>query len=192
MKLHLLRHAAVPAWPGLCYGASDLPADEALTQAAAQAAAACLPRELTVWVSQRRRCLRLAGALQALRPDLGPAAVDARLNEMDFGCWELQPWSSIPRKALDDWTADFDEHRFGGVESCGDVLRRVNDALLQCRALAGPHGQALWITHAGVIRAVQHLVAHGAVPVGAAANWPRTPVPQGGLLTVELAPSGPA
>jgi alpha-ribazole phosphatase len=32
--------------------------------------------------------------------------VDARLHEIDFGAWEGQPWSAIPRDDLDRWAAD--------------------------------------------------------------------------------------
>lgn len=93
MKLWLLRHARVELETGLCYGASDVPANAVLTQQAAQAAAALLPPGLPVWVSGLDRAQQLAQALGRLRPDLGEAVIDTRLNEMHFGHWELQPWS---------------------------------------------------------------------------------------------------
>jgi alpha-ribazole phosphatase len=186
MKLHLLRHAPVLLPPGLCYGASDVAADEALTREAAQAAAASLPRRLPLRVSGLQRARQLAQQVQALRSDLGPAIVDTRLNEMNFGCWELQPWDAIPHAALQAWTADFDGHRFGGIESTGDVLRRVGQALAECCDGSEPSAEVGWITHAGVIRAVQYLLERAAVPVRDAAHWPRTAVPYGGLLTVEV------
>ena len=40
MRLWLVRHAEVAAPPGLCYGASDLPADAAATRERALAAGA--------------------------------------------------------------------------------------------------------------------------------------------------------
>jgi alpha-ribazole phosphatase len=186
MKLWLLRHAEVTLSAGLCYGASDVPADEDATRAAARAAADVLPGGLPVWVSGLARAGQLADALAALRPDLAPARRDARLNEMHFGCWELQPWDAVPRDAFDAWTADFDGHRFGGTESVALLLARVADALDDARAAAGEHGQALWITHAGVIRAVLHIARHGRAPVGAAARWPRDAAAPGGLHCIEL------
>ncbi|HCY61846.1 MAG TPA: phosphoglycerate kinase [Oxalobacteraceae bacterium] len=161
MKLWLLRHAPVLLPPGLCYGASDVPADEALTRQAAQAATARLPADLPVWVSGLRRAQQLAHALQAQRPDLAPLRIDSRLNEMDFGCWELQAWDAIPHAAVEEWVKAFTHHRFGGVESTQCVIDRVGQAIADLRAALGADGQAVWITHAGVIRAINYIAAHG-------------------------------
>ncbi|MES2483478.1 MAG: histidine phosphatase family protein [Pseudomonadota bacterium] len=184
MKLWVLRHAPVLLPPGLCYGASDVPPDEAATLEAARLASAALPHGLPVWVSALGRAGRLAQHLHLQRPDLGPATVDARLNEMNFGSWELRHWDSIPRSAIDAWTADFDHHRFGGAESTRAVVRRVASALADLRTGVGDSGQALWITHAGVIRALRHLAARGDVPVGEAARWPADAVPHGTLTSL--------
>lgn len=190
MKLWLLRHAEVLLPPGLCYGASDVAADARRTGEAAQAAAARLPANLPVRVSHLGRAQQLARELHALRPDLGPATPDMRLNEMDFGCWELQPWDAIPRAAMEAWTADFDGHCFGGRESVQRMLARVADALADLHAALPPGGEALWITHAGVIRSVLHIAARGHVPLGDASRWPREAVPLGGLQLVEIRSQG--
>lgn len=183
MKLWLLRHAAVDLPAGLCYGASDVPAHAALTRQAAEAAAQCLPVGLPVWVSALGRAQALAQALQQLRPDLGPPTTDPRLNEMDFGCWELQPWDAVPRSAFDDWMADFAHHRFGGAESTQQVINRVAGALHAVRA--APAREAVWVTHAGVIRAVQFVVAHGAGPIGGVDQWPTDAPGPGGHLCID-------
>ena len=104
--LWLLRHAPVLAPPGLCYGATDLPADADATREAAQALAQSLPQGVRLCSSPLQRCERLAQALCALRPDL-TLITDPRLREMDFGAWEAQPWDAVPRAAFDAWTADF-------------------------------------------------------------------------------------
>jgi alpha-ribazole phosphatase len=178
VKLWLLRHAQVDLPAGLCYGASDVPAHAALTLQAAQAAAAVLPLGLPVWVSALGRAQALALALQQLRPDLGPPTTALRLNEMDFGQWELQAWDAVPRSAFDDWLADFAHHRFGGQESTQQVIDRVAQALQALRATQAR--EAVWVTHAGVIRAAQFVVAHGAGPIGSVDQWPRhAPAPGG-------------
>jgi alpha-ribazole phosphatase len=171
MKLWLLRHARVTLEDGLCYGASDVPADAALTDAAARAAAEVLPVGLPVWVSGMGRAQQLARALQALRPDLRAPLTDTRLNEMDFGRWELQRWDAVPRAAFDRWMADFAHHRFGGIESTQQVIDRVADALDALRA--GGASEAVWITHAGVIRAAQFVAEHGRAPIETVSQWPR-------------------
>lgn len=178
MKLWLIRHAPVLLPSGICYGASDVPADNAASLLAAKLAAEQLPQGLVLRVSGLTRAQQLANHLAVLRPDFPAATVDPRLNEMNFGCWEMQAWNSIPQAAFDAWLADFDHHCFGGAESTYMVLLRVG------KALSGVQNDELWITHAGVIRAVQWIVEHGLSPVQKAENWPETVVKPGGLLNV--------
>jgi alpha-ribazole phosphatase len=184
MKLWLLRHAAVELEPGLCYGASDVPAQAVLTEQAAQAAAAVLPPGLPLRTSALQRARQLGAALRDLRPDLGAPLVDPRLNEFHFGQWELQLWDAIPRLAFDAWMADFAHHRFGGLESTQALIERVDQALGDARALAEP--EVVWITHAGVIRAVQYLALHGQTPIASAAQWPREAPAPGSYIQITL------
>lgn len=192
MKLWLLRHAPVLLDTGLCYGASDVPADSALTLQAAQALAPLLPGGAPVWVSGLARARQLARALHRLRPDLGAPRTDVRLNEMDFGCWELQPWDAIPRAAFDEWMADFAHHRFGGAESTQEVIDRVAATLaeLQHGAAAGqgsaPAEDAVWVTHAGVIRAAQFIAAGGGASISDVSQWPRASPEPGGWLALHF------
>jgi alpha-ribazole phosphatase len=186
MKLWLVRHAQPLVEPGVCYGALDLAADGAATQAAATALAAELPRGLPVWVSPLQRCEQLALSLQALRPDL-TFKTDARLAEMNFGQWEGVPWAQIPAQAVQCWTDDFGDHLFGGVESANAVLARVaaawNETRHEAHALAEP--AAVWLTHAGVIRAAR-LVAQGQLQVQQAAQWPTDAPGYGGFCVLGL------
>ena len=167
MKLWLARHAAPVIDPGICYGRLDVQADEAATQASASALAAALPQGLPVRVSGLLRADRLAQALAALRGDLRPMR-DERLNEMDFGAWEGMPWRDIPKADIDAWTRDFAQYRTGGGENVSDVLRRVAQAMADTAA----DGEAVWITHAGVIRAAHYLARHGGAGAPTAASWP--------------------
>jgi alpha-ribazole phosphatase len=182
MRLWLLRHAAVTLPQGLCYGASDVPADAALTREAASAFASLVPQGTPVWVSGLLRAQQLAGALQAERPDLGAARIDTRLNEMDFGAWELQRWAAVPRSAFDEWMADFAHHRFGGVESTQMLLYRVAAALGDLRPAKST--DVVWVTHAGVIRAVQYILASGGVHITDAAEWPKDAPAPGGWVAL--------
>ena len=166
-QLWLARHARTLAADGLCYGASDVPADVEATLDAAQALAAALPTGLAVRSSPLRRCLQLADALQALRPDLAHQ-FDARLTEMDFGTWEGQRWDAIGRETFERWMADFAHHRCGGGESVSALLQRVALSLAEVRASGR---DALWITHAGVVRATR-LLAAGQPSPRRAADWP--------------------
>jgi alpha-ribazole phosphatase len=165
MTLWLVRHAKPLVEAGVCYGALDLAADGAATEAAAAALAVELPPRIALWASPSRRCQQMMVALARLRPDL-QRRTDPRLREMDFGEWEGVPWSHIPKDAVDRWTQDFGKHRFGGVESANMVLARVGEAW---RTAQG-HSVA-WITHAGVIRATR-LLAQGVTEVARADEWP--------------------
>jgi alpha-ribazole phosphatase len=180
MKLWLIRHAAVALPDGLCYGITDAPARADATLAAARAVATVLPRFTPLWVSGLMRAQQLAASLQRERPDLGAARVDTRLNEMDFGRWEMQPWAVVPPAAFDAWTADFAQHRFGGEDSTQQVIDRVAALIVELHA-AGVN-EAAWVTHAGVIRAAQYLKAHGPRTIAAASEWPREAPAPGGWM----------
>ncbi len=184
MRLWLVRHGRVVLQPGLCYGASDVPADAAHTQAVAAALATRLPTSAKLWASGLARARQMADAVRAQRPDLGAAQPDVRLNEMHFGQWELQRWEAIPRNAFDAWMADFADHRFGGVESTQQVIDRVAGALADTRAAGGE--AAVWFTHAGVIRAVQFLLAHPGGRIAGVRQWPEHAPEPGGTMEVRL------
>ena len=167
MKLWLARHAQPLIAPGTCYGATDVAADAQATQQAAQALAQVLPPGVLLVSSPLQRCESLACCLQGLRPDLA-GTTDARLREMDFGCWEGQRWDAIPPDAFDRWTTDFDAHRFGGRDSVSELMQRVAAVWdeTQARGL-----ETVWVTHAGVIRAAS-LLAQGVRQVAQASQWP--------------------
>ena len=188
MKLWLLRHAQVDLGPGLCYGASDVSALADATRAAAEAMAPMLPQGAPLVASGLARAAQLAAAVLSLRPDLQTLPGDPRLNEMHFGQWELQPWNAIPRTAFDAWMADFAHHRFGGMESTQQVLDRVHAALNDWRSRSQTHMSAdvIWVTHAGVIRAVQYLAVHGSRPIHNASEWPVEAPAPGGHLCIEV------
>ena len=169
MNLWLVRHAQPLIAPGVCYGSSDVPADDAATQAAARALALALPPGARVASSPLQRCERLAKAVQGLRPDLA-CKTDARLAEMDFGRWEGQRWDAIDRVEIDAWTAAFETWRCGGGGECvRDVMERVASAWDETCNQAQP---TAWITHAGVIRAAT-LLAQGVRRVTDASQWPK-------------------
>ena len=188
LRLWLVRHARPLIAPGLCYGRLDVAADPADTQAAAQALAAALPAAVgLLWHSPLQRCELLSQSLQELRGDLASNA-EPRIAELDFGNWEGQPWEAIGRAEIDAWTADFCHHAPGGGESLAAMLQRVGQALEAAAALAAQHHaqDLVWITHAGVARCVQWLLAHGPQRQPLAAEWPREAPAWGAWQTVAL------
>ncbi len=179
-----MRHARVVLAPGLCYGASDVPADAEHTQQSAAALMEVLPQGALLRVSALVRAQQLADALTQVRSDFGVPQRDARLNEMDFGRWELQRWDAIPRSAFDGWMADFAHHRVGGGEGTQQVIDRVASALDDARRSGASDG--VWVCHAGVIRAAQYLLRHGHRTIAQASEWPEDAPEPGGYLQLKL------
>lgn len=180
-KLWLVRHAQPLVEAGICYGASDIDADQSATCQMAAALALTLPQGIQILSSPLRRCRQLALELTALRPDLESQS-DPRLAEMNFGCFEGQRWSAIPEAQIAQWTANFGDWRFGGIESVQDVMRRV--AAVWDETMARQQ-DAVWLTHAGVIRAV-NLISSGVRSVSRADQWPATPIKFGEVQKIEL------
>jgi alpha-ribazole phosphatase len=187
--LWLLRHAlpvvtppnpSHPAANAHCYGHTDWPAHPEHTRQAALRVVAALVAQApqlgtrrTVRSSTLQRCKQLTQCLQAIQPDW-TYIFDERLTEMHFGRWEGLPWDEVPRTELDAWAADFAHCPVGHT---GESVHR----LVQRVAQVAPHAHGpdrtddLWVTHAGVIRAMQWLQARAWSAIGPdlqAAHWP--------------------
>ena len=169
VTLWLVRHAQPLVAPGICYGQLDLAADPNATLVAASKLHQALPAQLPSCCSPLQRCQQLALALHQLRPGT-PLHTDHRLAELDFGQWEGQAWNQIGAAALDAWVRDFARHTPGGGESVNSLLVRVEAALQD--AHAGTQDQ-IWITHAGVLRALHVLQNKERNNELQSAQWPQ-------------------
>jgi alpha-ribazole phosphatase len=174
MDLILIRHPAVSVAPGVCYGRSDVPlAGAPHAEATALAARlALLPgaRPAAIHTSPLARCALLADALGAV---LGCVPVaDARLQELFFGDWEMQPWDALERAVFDAWALNLEHSRPHGGESVAMLGERVREWLdaLEAAAGEGPGHTALVVSHAGVIRVLAALALR--LPVTACLMWP--------------------
>jgi alpha-ribazole phosphatase len=160
MKLWLVRHPPTLAAPGLCYGASDVLVDPQALQDCANQLVAQLPPGALIISSPLQRCEHLAQVLCRPTADLAHFSyqTDARLAEMNFGAWEMQPWASIAASELSAWTDDFAHYRCGGTgESTLQFMQRVSERLQE--SLQRQEDE-IWITHAGVMRALLWLRRH--------------------------------
>ena len=144
--------------------------------AAAARIAAQLPAHIPVFSSPLQRCRLLAEALH-------PAPlIDPRLQEMDFGEWEMTPWDRIQREALDGWATDPLGYRPPNGESVAELQQRVRHFIAEARG-NGLERAAL-VTHAGVIKVIVGEIRE--LPPG---QWMRLAFEYGSVACVELAAS---
>jgi alpha-ribazole phosphatase len=145
VQLYLIRHPTPQIATGICYGRTDLALAEHVAAAAARVAAQ-LPAQIPVFSSPLQRCRLLAEALH-------PAPlIDPRLQEMDFGEWEMTPWDRIQREAIDGWAADPLGYRPPNGESVAELQQRVRHFVAEAQGNGLEH--AALVTHAGVLKVI--------------------------------------
>jgi broad specificity phosphatase PhoE len=89
----------------ICYGRTDVPLAETPEAGAAALMSALDDAEIgRIVASPLSRALLVAQAVA--RQTGAPLHTDDRLQEMDFGEWENQAWTSLPRPEIDAWAAD--------------------------------------------------------------------------------------
>jgi alpha-ribazole phosphatase len=155
MRLYLVRHTAPAIAKGICYGQSDVPLAETFS-AEYETIASELPSDLSViYTSPLQRCYRLAKALANQRGV--PLVVDNRLQELNFGAWELQLWDAIPQAELDAWMYHYTTARVPGGESYADLQERMVAFVNELPHSGYP--AACIITHSGWLKVARaHLL----------------------------------
>ncbi|WP_284078988.1 histidine phosphatase family protein [Herbaspirillum aquaticum] len=152
MRLHLVRHPQPLVDKSTCYGRSDIAvAPEMLAQSAAQLLPQlrALPHDWPLVSSPLQRCAKLAHSLAQAMHRPAPQ-VDPRLQEMDFGQWELRPWDDIPWAEVEAWNADLAHYAPGGGETLTEVAGRMWQAFDDLLAISAEG--VIVICHAGSIR----------------------------------------
>lgn len=187
--LWLQRHAQPLIARGICYGRTDMAADDKATAAAAQAMAAAWRAEVAapvmLWHSPLQRCEQLAHAASALEANFTPYQAPD-LAEMDFGTWEGVRWDDIDRAQVNAWAADLWNYAPGGGETLAQMMARVAAAMQAARAWALATQQpVLWITHAGVIQCAHWLATRGDRQPQAK-EWPSVKVGYGEWIRLPL------
>lgn len=170
MKLYIWRHPKPLAASGICLGQTDMSVHPRKMKRLANqierfAKRHKLPK--VVWVSPLQRSLKV-GEILAQRGFNCHIAPD--LIELDFGVWDGQSWSDIPKQAIDDWCEDFAQSAPYKGESVQELFTRVED-WLKAQALENNNEPVLAIGHAGWINVAKMLAAGQGVPQ-VAADWP--------------------
>lgn len=166
--LWLVRHPTVAVESGTCYGRSDVALAGSPVRMAERLRAE-LPAQVTVLSSPLRRCAELAHALSAA------PLFDARLQEIDFGDWEMKRYDDLPRAAIEHWATDEWGFRPPGGESADEMAKRAWKA---------------WQEHSGRLQGDLVLIAHGGPlrVIGGRLlgleriDWSGIPIPVGGRL----------
>ncbi len=193
----LQRHAQPLIAQGVCYGQLDISAHIEATQEAAMQMSRYLLQQsqrqpgmsIEIISSPLVRCVQLANAVQEQLHVADLAATltkDGRLMEMDFGTWEGQPWDTVSVDEWNAWLADFAHYPVGSHgESVAQLMDRVQQFVQEHQA-CGNHWQ-LWVTHAGVIKAME-LLSQGltAQCVQTARQWPGSSCSYGKWLACPL------
>ena len=148
MHLTLIRHTSVAIAPGICYGQSDLDVSTTFEAEARGVFSKLQSKHFdAVYSSPLIRCRKLARYCGFPDPIL-----DNRLMEINFGAWEMKPWTAIDDPQLqrwfDNWTTETPTHG----ESFEAMTCRVDEFLNEIQKLQYQH--VAIFTHAGVIRSV--------------------------------------
>ncbi|MEC4722184.1 histidine phosphatase family protein [Noviherbaspirillum sp. CPCC 100848] len=195
MRLYLLRHGKPSIEPGHCYGSTDLAVPIGEQERVIDAILPLLsrlPPGVPIYTSPLRRCRELAAAL-AGRLMLRKPVIDARLAEMHFGAWEMQPWDRIPRAEVDAWAADLTGYRPGGGERVLDVAARVGAFLADLPPADADGDAAVIVAHAGTMRLLKECVRGGPTrDIGLRAAQSRHDIAYGELLILECRPGSSA
>nr|WP_194303289.1 histidine phosphatase family protein [Acetobacter estunensis] len=178
----LARHPAVRVAAGTCYGQTDVPLAEGWESFAAR-----LAGELAVTGAQRMfvspltRCRLPAEWIAA--QGIVRVFPDDRLMELDFGEWEGQPWSLVPREKLDEWAGDLAGFTPPGGESGNSLIARVTEFWRERL----PDGPIAILSHGGPLRVLTAL-AQGQKP-----DLTQPAPPLGDIVTFgRMSPQAPA
>lgn len=147
------------ALPGarICHGRTDSPLAEPAETGADKLLAALDRPDYTERIdrivsSPLRRAFDVARIIAARSG--APLHADDRLTDQDYGTWEGQPWSALPRTETIAWEADPVQIAPGGGESAATMVRRLRHAWTR---LASSDDTTLVLTHAGPIQCLLHI-----------------------------------
>jgi alpha-ribazole phosphatase len=153
MILWTIRHTKPYNPNDVCYGRLDFdvsPTFEEESDGALKALLGAGAKPTRMYTSPLLRCLRLAEKAEKATG----LTMEKRdeIIEMNFGSWEGQKLTEVPREEMAAWAHDLRGYKFKGGESFYDIDRRVQSLL----DTLDDDGEFLWISHAGVIAALQH------------------------------------
>ncbi|MDO4948439.1 MAG: histidine phosphatase family protein, partial [Fibrobacter sp.] len=153
MILWTIRHTKPYNPKDVCYGRLDFdvsPTFEEESEGALKALVAAGAKPTRLFSSPLLRCTRLAEKAAKVTG----LEVEKRdeIIEINFGDWEGQKMDQVPREQMLGWANDLRGYRFNNGECFYDIDKRAGRLLDSL----DDDGEFLWISHAGVIAALQH------------------------------------
>ena len=157
MRITLIRHTTLAIEEGICYGQTDVDVSADFEREASALCAKLANMQFdAIYTSPLQRCYKLAEALcedkniEILDAQVKP---DARLKELHFGDWELQPWDNVPRDVFDIWANDYANLAPPNGETFNQLQQRAKAFVAEVNQ-AYPLGHVLVVAHGGLIRAL--------------------------------------
>jgi alpha-ribazole phosphatase len=160
---YIIRHTKPDIAQGVCYGISDLALADTFEEEFAQILSV-LPIEeifsaenpLPIYSSPLQRCAILAKNLAKKMPKNNTQiTTDARLQEMNFGDWEMRAWADIPENEWKIWKDDWVNTPLPN----GECQKMVYDRIMACvnEIIAQNPNGAIIVTHYG---GIVNILAH--------------------------------
>ncbi|MEN1785179.1 MAG: alpha-ribazole phosphatase [Bacteroidota bacterium] len=145
MEIFIVRHTTPDIDKGICYGQSDVSLAVTFPEEAKQVLRQLPKKPIVVYSSPSKRCVALAQQIPYQN-----MVQSADLMEMNFGDWELKPWSDIPKETLNPWMEDFVNYKVPDGESMRILADRVNHWFEHLHTTNDE--TVVIVTHAGPIR----------------------------------------
>jgi alpha-ribazole phosphatase len=150
-QLWLVRHSTPDIDLRICYGKTDLNTLDTFDQEAHALLDKISEIKIDViFSSPLYRCRKLADYIANHKKM--SVKIDDRLQEMNFGDWEMKPWTAIPKNQMDNWVADPFGYAAPGGESFNDTILRTSSFFEEIKQRCIDEN-ILLVTHAGIIRA---------------------------------------
>ncbi|MCF0223489.1 MAG: histidine phosphatase family protein [Fibrobacter sp.] len=153
MILWTIRHTKPYNPYDLCYGRLDFdvsPTFEEESDGAIQALLKANAKPSQLFASPLLRCIRLAEKVsKAINL---PIQKRDEIQELHFGDWEGKKLTDVPREQMKSWAQNLRGYRFPNGECFYDIDKRAGKLLDSL----DDDGEFLWVSHAGVIAALQH------------------------------------
>ncbi len=155
-EYYIIRHTQPNIAQGVCYGATDLTLADSFETEFLHIIKTLPPdifaqqteKPMPIYSSPLQRCAILAHKLAENLPSKH-VHFDARLQEMNFGDWEMKEWTGIPEDSWKIWKNDWVNMPAPNGESQQMVFDRAVTSVQEIMA-HNPNG-AFIVTHYGVM-----------------------------------------